>query len=341
MPSWCRYRTAPEPRPSLCADASASWLSRVSSGLLRRALPPDEQRGFLEAGFNVHEHLHLLALDRDVTLPPVPPGPALRRAGALRRKGVLEVDAAAFAPFWRLDRAGLRDALGATQQRHLRVVLGVRHKVVGYAICGASDGRGFVQRLAVMPEAQGHGLGKRLLLDGLHWLRGLNAHRIVVNTQIGNDAALGLYQQVGFREDPAGLSVLSAPLYAPLDGPTDGHGACLLNRPIRGQPVHVGPDGAPRGRVAASDGYRCGWLRADGRHRRQRKRGAQAGLYVRNVKRRSPTGEQPGATDRPRSNRRRPRPTWRPGRTACSSSLRPRGSTPARRSSGCTLRSRR
>ena len=62
------------------------------------------------------------------------------------------------------------------------------------------------------PEAQGHGLGKRLLLDGLHWLRALHAHRIVVNTQMGNDAALGLYQQVGFREDPAGLSVLSAPL---------------------------------------------------------------------------------------------------------------------------------
>jgi GNAT superfamily N-acetyltransferase len=205
------------------ARASAEFVRRCLGLLAEQgfqrvvtaALPPDEQRGLLEAGFQVHEHLHLLVLDRDVTLPPVPPGPALRRAGALRRKGVLEVDAAAFAPFWRLDRAGLRDALGATQQRHLRVVLGVRRKVVGYAICGASDGRGFVQRLAVKPEAQGHGLGKRLLLDGLHWLRGLNAHRIVVNTQMGNDAALGLYQQVGFREDPAGLSVLSAPLTRP------------------------------------------------------------------------------------------------------------------------------
>ena len=84
--------------------------------------------------------------------------------------------------------------------------------MVGYAICGASGGRGFVQRLAVLPEAQGHGVGKRLLLDGLHWLRGLNAGHIAVNTQIGNDAALALYRQVGFRDDPAGLSVLSAPL---------------------------------------------------------------------------------------------------------------------------------
>jgi GNAT superfamily N-acetyltransferase len=202
------------------ARASAEFVRRCLGLLAEQgfqrvvtaALSPDEQGGFLEAGFNVHEHLHLLVLDKDVVLPPVPPGPPLHRAGALRRRGLLEVDAASFAPFWRLDRAGLRDAMGATQQQRLRVVLGVRHKVVGYAICGASDGRGFVQRLAVLPEAQGHGIGKRLLLDGLYWLRGLNAHHIVVNTQVGNDAALALYRRVGFRDDPAGLSVLSAGL---------------------------------------------------------------------------------------------------------------------------------
>lgn len=179
------------------------------------ALSPDEQRGFLGAGFEVQEHLHLLVLDRSAALPSVPPGPVLRHAGFLRQRGVLEVDATAFAPFWRLDRAGLKEALRATQHRRLRVVLGPRHKVVGYAICGASGGRGFVQRLAVLPEAQGHGVGKRLLLDGLHWLRGLSAGQIAVNTQLGNDAALALYHQVGFRDDPAGLSVLSARLPVP------------------------------------------------------------------------------------------------------------------------------
>ncbi len=179
------------------------------------ALSPDEQRGFLEAGFEVQERLHLLLLDRTVVLPPVPPGPALRRAGPLRQRGVLDVDATAFTPFWRLDRTGLREALKATQHRRLRVVLGARHGVVGYAICGASGGRGFVQRLAVLPEAQGHGVGKRLLLDGLHWLRALSAGEIAVNTQLGNDAALALYRHVGFRDDPAGLSVLSTALPAP------------------------------------------------------------------------------------------------------------------------------
>jgi ribosomal protein S18 acetylase RimI-like enzyme len=67
----------------------------------------------------------------------------------------------------------------------------------------------------VRPEAQGHGVGKRLLLDGLHWLRDLRTGEIAVNTQLGNDAALGLYRRVGFREDPAGLSVLSTALLVP------------------------------------------------------------------------------------------------------------------------------
>jgi GNAT superfamily N-acetyltransferase len=186
------------------------------------ALSPTEQQGFLEAGFDVHEHLHLLVLNKDYPIPPVPPGPPLKRAGPVRRRGVLEVDAASFAPFWRLDRAGLREALQATPQRRLRVVLGVKHKVVGYAICGASGGRGFVQRLAVLPEAQGQGIGKRLLLDGAHWLRDLNTREIAVNTQFGNDTALALYRKVGFKDDPAGLSVLSAGLHTGLQAAAGG-----------------------------------------------------------------------------------------------------------------------
>lgn len=225
-------RTGPWP-----ADGSIAFLvpvpdgARLSAEFVRRctgllaqegygrvvtaALPPSEQGGFVEAGFGVQEHLHLLMLDSNVPVPPVPPGPALHRAGRRRRDGVLEVDRASFAPFWQLDRDGLRDAMEATQRRRLRVVLGVGRKVVGYAICGVSERRGFVQRLAVLPEAQGQGIGKRLLVDGLHWLRSQNAHQIVVNTQLGNETALALYRKVGFRDEPSGLDVLAASLSRP------------------------------------------------------------------------------------------------------------------------------
>jgi len=170
---------------------------------------------FLEAGFDVHERLHLLLLPRTVALPPLPKGPRLHRASWVRKRGLLEVDAAAFSPFWRLDRAGLREALGATPRRRLRVALDGHRRVNGYAIFGAAGGRGFVQRLAVAPGAQGRGVGTRLLVDGLMWLRAVGAQEIAVNTQKGNEAALALYRRIGFRDDPAGLTVLSAGLGAP------------------------------------------------------------------------------------------------------------------------------
>lgn len=180
--------------------------------VITSALSAREQPGFLEAGFAVREKLHLLVLDASRPLPAVPPGPRLRRAGPWRRGQVLQVDAVAFAPFWQLDHTGLREALGATQRRRLRVVLGEGRRVVGYAICGASGGKGFVQRLAVAPEAQRRGLGQRLLLDGLHWLGAVGAGEVAVNTQMGNEAALNLYRKTGFRDDGAGLAVLWAPL---------------------------------------------------------------------------------------------------------------------------------
>jgi ribosomal protein S18 acetylase RimI-like enzyme len=176
------------------------------------AIPPLEQSGYLEAGFEVREHLHLLLLDKAVVLAARPSAPRRRRAGPARKNALLKVDGAAFAPFWRLDRAGLEEAVRATRQHRLRVVLGRRRAVVGYAICGTSGGRGFVQRLAVAPEAQGRGIGKALLLDGLHWLRASGAQEIAVNTQVGNVPALALYRGVGFRDEPGGLAVLSARL---------------------------------------------------------------------------------------------------------------------------------
>jgi ribosomal protein S18 acetylase RimI-like enzyme len=85
-------------------------------------------------------------------------------------------------------------------------------QVEGYAICGSAGRRGYVQRLAVDPAAQGRGTGRRLLLDGLDWLAGRGAAKVFVNTQTTNLAALSLYRGVGFCPEPVGLAVLSAVL---------------------------------------------------------------------------------------------------------------------------------
>lgn len=192
-----------------CLDTLAR---RGYKRVVTAALSPLEQVGFLAAGFDVEERLHLLGLELGPDLPPLPPGLPLRRVPPWRRPEVLEVDASAFPPFWQLDSAGLTDSLRATPVRRFRMAVGPDRRLTGYAVCGRSGTRGFVQRLAVDPRRQREGTGRRLLLDGLHWLARAGASRAVVNTQVGNEAALSLYLATGFREEPVGLSVLSAGL---------------------------------------------------------------------------------------------------------------------------------
>lgn len=180
--------------------------------VITAALAPREQAGFLAAGFRVREELHLLAHDLD-DLPPLPAtAPRLRRARRRDRPAVLVVDGRAFSTFWRLDDHGLREAVTATPASRFRVATVASSGVIGYAVCGRAGQRGYVQRLAVDPDAQRRGTGRALLLDGLRWMRRRGVQRAVVNTQVGNAPALALYLALGFRLQPGGLAVLTHPL---------------------------------------------------------------------------------------------------------------------------------
>lgn len=188
-----------------CLDQLASrGYRRVVTG----ALSPAESHGFLAAGFEISEQLHLLA--HDLTRIPEAPPALIRRAGRGDQAAVLAVDHRAFPPFWRLDAGGLRDALRATPQTRYRLIDG--GGVIGYVIIGRAGRRGYVQRLAVDPGHGGRGLGAALVIDGLRWLRRWRVGSAVVNTQLDNGRALALYERLGFRRQPLGLSVLSAGL---------------------------------------------------------------------------------------------------------------------------------
>jgi ribosomal protein S18 acetylase RimI-like enzyme len=201
--------------PLLSAEFVRHCLETLAGQGFRRvmtaALSPLEQAGFLGAGFTVAEDLRLLALDLPVA-PEVPAGVRLVGARRWRRRQILAVDRAAFSEFWRFDALALDDALRATPEVHFRAATSRFGPVEGYAICGRAGRRGYVQRLAVHPERQSRGLGRRLLLDGLAWLAGRGATRVFVNTQISNRAAMALYGEAGFEQEPIGLSVLSAGL---------------------------------------------------------------------------------------------------------------------------------
>jgi ribosomal protein S18 acetylase RimI-like enzyme len=171
---------------------------------LTTALPVADHDAFLRHGFSVHERLHLLVHDlRD--LPPRGDVP-VRRARRRDRAAVLAVDAAAFAPFWQLDDDGLTEALTATPTSAFRVAGNA--DPCGYAIWGRAGQRGYLQRLAVRPADEGHGVGSALVVDGLRWLRRRRAARALVNTQETNLRALALYEHLGFRRQREGLAVL-------------------------------------------------------------------------------------------------------------------------------------
>lgn len=176
------------------------------------ALTPLEQAGFLAAGFAVEEQLRLLGMDLDPSVLAVPPGVRLIAVHRRRWGQILQVDGAAFSEFWRFDDAALSVALRATPTVRFRAAAPLLGGIQGYAICGRAGRRGYVQRLAVHPSAQGRGVGRRLLLDGLAWLAGHGTTKAFVNTQVSNRSALSLYRDVGFSEEPVGLCVLSAGL---------------------------------------------------------------------------------------------------------------------------------
>ncbi len=191
------------------------WLrSRGYRSVVTSALSPVECHSFLQCGFDVQEELDLLTHDlRGV--PPLPRPKAarrLRRARHRDRPAVIEVDALAFQPFWRLHEGGLDEALAATPSVRFRVAGPRRGTVSGYAITGRGGDTGYLQRLAVHPDTRGQGVGRALVVDALAWVRRGGGSRLMVNTQRTNDHAHALYEACGFRLLPEGLSVLARDL---------------------------------------------------------------------------------------------------------------------------------
>jgi len=177
--------------------------------VLTSAVSPHESEPFVDAGFSVQERLHLLAFDLDHA--PERPDRPLTKAARRDRAAVLELDDLSFDDFWRLGPVGLKDALQATPTSRFRVA----HDgdlVVAYSITGSAGQFGYLQRIAVHPDARRHGWGRALVADALGWIWRHGGTRAYVNTQLENTRALALYQSFGFELLPAGLCVLGRAL---------------------------------------------------------------------------------------------------------------------------------
>lgn len=186
-------------------QARARGLRSIRTG----ALFPDAAAALLDAGFTRIDTLTLLQLELDDRFAPDRTGsgvaghgpsshPRVQRLRVGQDGAAAEIDRLAFGPLWGYDRHTVTEVRRATPAHRARRI-GGRRQLEAYAISGAGDRTGYLQRLAVRPDRRRCGLASALVTDSLHWMRSRGLGSALVNTASGNRAALMLYRRFGFR----------------------------------------------------------------------------------------------------------------------------------------------
>jgi len=177
-------------------------LRRVGYDTIRTgALSPQAGDRFERLAFEPIQSLMLLehrSLSSVSDLSPKGSTPAVRLATGADGEAS-RVDVAAFGPGWCIDRVGISDVRSATPRHRARIVR-IDGEIVAYAISGRDGRHGYLQRLAVAPAHQHRGHGATLVTDALQWMARWRVQRALVNTHVGNDAALTLYHRLGFTD---------------------------------------------------------------------------------------------------------------------------------------------
>lgn len=124
----------------------------------------------------------------------------IRRADADDFAAIIDVDQSAFPEPWNLSERMLRLAL---QQAENVSVAELEGRVVGYQLTTPSHAGAHLARLAVRPEAQGHGMGRALVARLIAEDQRNGYGELTVNTQEDNHASLAVYTRLGFR--PTGV----------------------------------------------------------------------------------------------------------------------------------------
>ena len=117
---------------------------------------------------------------------------------AWRCHSAARIDAQAFPIGWDMTRSEITHALQATTYSGIAFVNQGRQRI-GYALVGTSLDHAYLQRIAVLPPAQGLGFGALLTESCLRWAAERGAAKMFVNTESDNQPALRLYQRFGFE----------------------------------------------------------------------------------------------------------------------------------------------
>lgn len=170
--------------------------------LFTSALLDNDTPRFVEYGFQLKEQLHILRRNTE--------SPSINYKIRIRSKkpsptdldAVVKLDQLCFDSYWTMNKQGLLEAESATSRARFRIAqlkgANGSPEIVGYALTGSGNKKGYLQRLAVHPDFQGHGIGQQLVADGIEWLRFWRVNEMYVNTQIKNENALSFYLKMKF-----------------------------------------------------------------------------------------------------------------------------------------------
>lgn len=177
-------------------------------GVMSPPLAQSARRPWETAGFTPFVDLALLRLD--LGGPVTPPQHLVVREESYDLELMLAVDTAAFEEFWRFSRAALAESLQATSKSSVFVIRDGDLGITGYAIVGYGHAISYLQRVAVDPKWQGSGMGRSLIRAVARSARRQGSKALLLNTQLDNMTAAGLYETEGYVQLPDSLAVLKA-----------------------------------------------------------------------------------------------------------------------------------
>lgn len=173
-------------------------------GVISPPLPSSSIRLWREAEYQPFERLDVFGRGLDDQLPNADFTVLTEKTPDW--EAVEKVDRSSFEPFWRLDEKGLRDAFSATPRSVLLVVRDP--ELLGFSIVGVGAIAGYLQRIAVSPNAQGRGIGRSLVRASMQWARRHGARQMLLNTLANNENASSLYIDEGFARLDDHLDIL-------------------------------------------------------------------------------------------------------------------------------------
>jgi len=216
---WARATARPwndaQPDASLrLVRGSGSFLDACSRQLLECGapsvlsppLPQGTRKTWEEIGYRPFLDLALMRM-------PIADGTAapdhlVVEADPISLEDLLAIDAAAFSPFWRFDKAGMREAMNATGRSSVLIIRDADGGAAGFAIVGYGAAISYLQRVAVHPQWQGQRMGRSMVRVAARKARAAGARVMLLNTQIDNYAAIRMYETEGYVTLPEPLALL-------------------------------------------------------------------------------------------------------------------------------------